>query len=181
MYNKTQSKFQSHLLSLRAVSRTRAGGRQRRFAAMVIIGDGEGNVGYGTGKSANAGDAIKKAEKNAQNHLIFVPIRSGSIPYNVQHKHCATTIKLNRACGGTGLNTNGVTRKICELAGLKEIKSKCIGNSTSQNNIVFATMEALKKLDTLGNLAKRLNKSVEDLMLRRTFKKKSEAQHVQKA
>ncbi len=135
--------FQEELLSIDRVTRVTSGGRQLRFRAVMVIGDGKGRVGLGTGKSWEVVDAIAKALADAKKNLITVKIEDGTVPYDVTQKFKAATIMLHPASKGTGIIAGGSARKVLWVAGYKDILAKRYGSNNLLNN-AKATLKALQ-------------------------------------
>lgn len=151
MYKKTfrqekKDDFESKLLDLARVDRMTAGGRRLRFRAVIIIGDKKGNVGLGVAKGKDVAQAVEKATRLAKKKLIKVPIKEGTIPYEVFSKFGAAEILLRPQRKTRGLVAGGTVRVICELAGIKNISSKILGRTSSKLNNAKATINALKKI-----------------------------------
>ncbi len=138
--------FESKLLDLARVDRMTAGGRRLRFRAVIIIGDKKGNVGLGVAKGRDVAQAVEKATRLAKKKLIKVPIKEGTIPYEVFSKFGAAKILLRPQRKTRGLVAGGTVRVICELAGIKNISSKMLGRTSSKLNNAKATINALEKL-----------------------------------
>ena len=136
----------------RRVSKTVKGGRIMRFAAVVVVGDRNGHIGYGTGKSAEVPEAIKKAIEDAKKNMITVSLKGTSIPHEVMGEYGAARVLIKPAAEGTGIIAGGAARAVLELAGIKNIRAKCL-RSSNPINVVKATFEGLKALRTLEEVA----------------------------
>ncbi|MFA5726218.1 MAG: 30S ribosomal protein S5 [Saccharofermentanaceae bacterium] len=144
------------------VSKTVKGGRNFRFAALVIVGDGNGRVGKGIGKAAEVPDAIRKGVEEAKKNMITVPVINGTIPHEVLGLFGAGKIVMKPAASGTGIIAGGPVRVVCELAGITDIRTKSLGTN-NPNNMVNATMEGLLSLKSIEEVAKLRGKSVEEI------------------
>lgn len=139
---KPRKEFKEELLAIDRVTRVNSGGRQLRFRAVMVIGDGKGRVGLGTGKSWEVVDAIAKAIADAKKNLITVNITDGTVPYDITVKFKAAKIMLHPASKGTGIIAGGSARKVLAVAGYKDILAKRYGSSNLLNN-AKATLKAL--------------------------------------
>ncbi|MGB6329638.1 MAG: 30S ribosomal protein S5 [Halarcobacter sp.] len=137
--------FQEAIVKIGRVTKVVKGGRRFRFTALVVVGDKNGTVGFGTGKAKEVPDAIKKALDDAFKSLIKVNIHGTTINHDIEHKYNASKILLKPASEGTGLIAGGAARPVLELAGLKDIIAKSLG-SNNPNNLVQATVEALARI-----------------------------------
>jgi len=137
--------FQEAIVKIGRVTKVVKGGRRFRFTALVVVGDKEGTIGFGTGKAKEVPDAIKKALDDAFKSLVKVNIKGTTIPHDIEHKYNASRILLKPASAGTGLIAGGAARPVLELAGVKDIIAKSLG-SNNANNLVQATVEALTRL-----------------------------------
>lgn len=150
------------IVHISRVSKVVKGGRRFSFSAVVVAGDGAGHVGYGLGKAHEVPEAIRKGVEQAKKSLIRVPLKDGTIPYEVVGKHGSGKVLLKPASQGTGLIAGGGVRAVMELAGVKDALTKCIG-STNPHNSVRATLEALRSLVIPEQMLERRGKSPADL------------------
>ncbi len=144
--------LQEKLVSLNRVSKTVKGGRIARFAALMVVGDGNGHVGFGLGKAAEVPDAIRKGIEDAKKNMIKVSLNDTTVPHQVLGIYGAGSVLLKPAAPGTGIIAGGAVRMVLELAGVKNIRSKCL-RSNNPVNVVKATFEALKSLRTIEEVA----------------------------
>lgn len=154
--------LEERVVVINRVTKVVKGGRRFRFAALVVVGDFNGHVGFGTGKAQEVPEAIKKAIETAKKNMIYVPIVNTTIPHIVNGIYGAGHVFLKPAPAGTGVIAGGVVRNVVELAGIQDIFSKSLGSSTPIN-IVRATFEGLKSLRTIEQAAELRGKSVEEL------------------
>ncbi len=145
------------------VSKTVKGGRNFRFAALVIVGDENGHVGKGIGKAAEIPDAIRKGIEDAKKNLITVPIINSTIPHETLGVFGAGKIVMKPAKEGTGVIAGGPVRAVCEMAGIRDIRTKSLGTN-NPNNMVNATLEGLKSLKSLEEVARLRGKSVDEIL-----------------
>ena len=141
------------MVALNRVSKTVKGGRIARFTALMVVGDGEGHVGYGLGKAAEVPDAIRKGIEDAKKNMIEVSIKDTTIPHEVIGKFGAGTVLLKPAALGTGIIAGQTVRAVLELAGIKNIRAKSL-RSNNKTNVVKATFEGLKQLRSVEEVAK---------------------------
>lgn len=146
----------------RRVSKTVKGGRIMRFAAVVVVGDRNGHIGYGTGKSAEVPEAIKKAIEDAKKNMITVSLKGTSIPHEVIGEFGAARVLIKPAAEGTGIIAGGTCRAVLDLAGIKDIRAKSL-RSNNKINVVKATFAGLASLRTAEEVAKIRGKNAEDL------------------
>lgn len=151
------------VVAINRVAKVVKGGRTFRFSAVVVVGDGAGHVGIGNGKAAEVPDAIKKAIQEAKKNLVEVPIVGTTVPHEFVGKFGSAKVMLKPAAVGTGLITGGSVRPVLELAGYKDVRTKVIGTNNPRN-VVYATIEGLKSMQTIEQVAKKRNKKVEEIM-----------------
>lgn len=146
------NQFEERVVAINRVTKVVKGGRRFRFAALVVIGNKQGQVGFGTGKAAEVPDAIKKAVEQARTNMIVVPIVNSTIPHQVTGQYGAGKVFLKPASEGTGIIAGGAVRAVFELAGVNDILSKSLGSSTPIN-MVRATFAGLQELRTPEKVA----------------------------
>ena len=157
------SEFKERLVAVNRVSKTVKGGRNMRFSALVVVGDENGRVGAGMGKAAEIPEAIRKANEDAKKHLVNVPLDGTTIPHEMTGYYSTAKSVLIPAPEGTGVIAGGPARSVCELAGIKNIRTKSLGSNNKQN-VVLATIDALRRLKTPEEVARLRGKSVEEIM-----------------
>ncbi len=162
MENNT-SELKEKVVSISRVAKVVKGGRTFRFSAVVVVGDGAGHVGVGNGKAAEVPDAIKKAIEEAKKNLIEVPIVGTTIPHGFVGEFGSARVMLKPAEEGTGIIAGGSVRPVIELAGYRDIRTKVIGTNNPRN-VVYATIEGLKNMQTLEQVAKKRGKKAEDIL-----------------
>ena len=151
--NPAELDLKETLVALNRVSKTVKGGRIARFAAIMVVGDGNGHVGYGLGKAAEVPEAIRKGIEDAKKNMIEVSLKGSTIPHEVLGEFGAGKVLLKPAAPGTGIIAGGVCRAVLELAGISNIRAKCL-RSNNPTNVVKATFEGLKALRTADEVAK---------------------------
>ena len=157
------SEFDKKLVEVRRVAKVVKGGRTFRFSAVVVVGDENGHVGVGNGKAAEVPDAIKKAIQEAKKNLVEVPIVETSVPHEYIGTFGSAKVMLKPAAIGTGLIAGGSVRPVLELAGYQNIRTKVIGTNNPRN-VVYATIEGLKAMQTVESVARKRGKKVEDIL-----------------
>ena len=160
--NANELDLQEQLVVLNRVSKTVKGGRIARFAAIMVVGDGNGHVGYGLGKAAEVPDAIRKGIEDAKKNLIKISLHGSTIPHEIIGEYGAGKVLLKPAAPGTGIIAGGKVRMVLEAAGIKNIRAKCL-RSNNPTNVVKATMEGLKALRTAEEVAAIRDISVEQV------------------
>ena len=161
-FNPAELDLQEQLVALNRVSKTVKGGRIARFAALMVVGDGNGHVGYGLGKAAEVPEAIRKGVEDAKKNMIEVSLKGSTIPHEIVGVFGAGKVLLKPAAPGTGIIAGDKVRVVLELAGIKNIRTKCL-RSNNPTNVVKATIEGLKSLRTVEEVAKTRSISVEQV------------------
>ena len=151
-FDESAVELQEKLVALNRVSKTVKGGRIARFTALMVVGDGNGHVGYGLGKAAEVPDAIRKGIEDAKKNMIEVSLKGSTIPHEVLGIYGAGKVLLKPASEGTGLIAGGAVRPVLELAGIKNIRTKCL-RSNNPVNVVKATFAGLAALRTAEEVA----------------------------
>ena len=154
--------LEEKVISITRVTKVTKGGRHFRFSATMVVGDGKGLVGIGTGKANEVPDAIKKAVAAATKNVTTVSVVDGTIPHEALGVRGASKIMLKPAGKGTGVKAGGAVRSVLELAGVKDILSKSLGSNT-KINMAYATLEALKSQRSKEHIAELRGKKVEEL------------------
>ena len=161
-FNPAEVELTEKLVSLNRVSKTVKGGRIARFAALMVVGDGNGHVGVGLGKAAEVPEAIRKGIEDAKKNMIEVSLKGSTIPHEIIGEFGAGQVLLKPAAPGTGIIAGDKVRVVLELAGIKNIRAKCL-RSNNPTNVVKATIEGLKNLRTVEEVAKTRSISVEQV------------------
>ena len=160
----SQLELEEQVVAIKRVTKVVKGGRNMRFAALVVVGDKNGHVGAGLGKAAEIPEAIRKGTEDAKKSLVEVPINeNGSIPHDWTGKFGSASVLLKTSPEGTGIIAGGPARKVLELAGYKNIRTKSLGSNNKQN-VVLATINGLQNLKTPEEVARLRGKSVEEIL-----------------
>lgn len=161
---KQQKQYEELVIEVKSVVKVNKGGRQRRFSACVVVGDRKGQVGLGIGKANEVPDAIKKAIQAANKNIVKIPLVDGrTIQHEVTGVNGAAKVFLRPAAAGTGVIAGGAVRAVLELAGVKDILSKSLGSRTKLN-MATATINALKSVKSIEEVAKLRGKKVEEIL-----------------
>ncbi len=155
--------LQERVITINRVSKTVKGGRIYKFAALVVVGDGNGIVGFGIGKSGEVPDAIRKGIEDAKKNLIKVSLKGSTIPHEATGKFGAGVVLLKPAAPGTGVIAGGPVRAVVETVGIKDIRSKAL-RSNNPCNVVRATLNGLSQLRTAEEVAEVRGKSVKEIV-----------------
>ena len=164
MIDPSQLELTDKVVSIKRVTKVVKGGRNMRFTALVVVGDGNGHVGAGLGKATEIPEAIRKGREDATKKLMNVALDSNaSVPHDYTGKFGGASVLLKRAPEGTGIIAGGPARTVCELAGIKNIRTKSLGSNNKQN-VVLATMDALSQLKSPEEVARLRGKSVDEIL-----------------
>ena len=155
--------LKERLVSINRVSKTVKGGRIFKFAALIVVGNGKGIVGFGIGKSGEVPDAIRKGIEDAKQNLIEIALDRDTIPHEIIGEYGAGRVLMKPAAPGTGVIAGGAVRAVVEAAGIKDVRTKAL-RSNNPCNVVRATMEGLKALRTAEQVANMRGKSVREIL-----------------
>jgi small subunit ribosomal protein S5 len=165
--NEREDEFQDKLVHINRVAKVVKGGRRFAFAALVVVGDAKGRVGYGSGKAREVPEAIRKATENAKRTMIRVPLREGrTLHHDLYGRFGAGKVVLRAAPAGTGIIAGGPMRAVFETMGIQDIVSKSVG-SNNPHNMIKATFEALRSMESPRSVAAKRGKKVGDIVGRR--------------
>ena len=156
--------LEDSVVTIKRVTKTVKGGRNMRFSALVVVGDRKGHVGVGIGKAVEIPEAIRKGKEDAMKNLIEAPINeNGSIPYGYTGEFGSSRVLLKTAPDGTGIIAGGPARRVLELAGYKNIRTKSLG-SNNKRNVVLATIAGLSEIQSPEDIARLRGKSVDEIL-----------------
>ena len=159
----SQLELEDKVVTIKRVTKVVKGGRNMRFTALVVVGDKNGHVGVGLGKAKEVPEAIRKGKEDAMKHIIEIALdENNSITHDFIGQYGSSNVLLKRAPEGTGIIAGGPARIVCELAGIKNIRTKSLGSNNKQN-VVLATLTGLSELKRPEEVAKKRNKSVEEV------------------
>ncbi|MDO4730540.1 MAG: 30S ribosomal protein S5 [Clostridia bacterium] len=161
--NSIATEYEERVVAINRVSKTVKGGRIFKFAALVVVGDGKGTVGFGIGKSGEVPDAIRKGIEDAKKNMVKISLRGTTIPHETVGAFGAGRVLLKPAAPGTGVIAGGPVRAVVEVAGIKDIRTKAL-RSNNPCNVVRATMQGLTSLRTAEEVAKVRGKSVKEII-----------------
>ena len=162
-FEKAPSEYIEKVVHLNRVSKTVKGGRVMKFSALMVVGDGQGKVGFGLGKAAEVPEAIRKGLEDAKKNMMTVTMSGSTIPHEVIGEFGAGRVLLKHAAPGTGIIAGGPVRAVMEAAGIRDIRAKCLRSNNPQN-VVSATFEGLKSLRGPEDVARVRGKSVEEII-----------------
>ena len=162
-YEENKPEFKEQIVNIRRVTKVVKGGKNSRFSVTVVVGDGNGRVGLGLGKSMEIPEAVRKATEDAKKNLVTVPMLGTTITHKTLGVFGASRVLLMPAAPGTGVIAGGAVRTILELAGVQDIRAKSIG-SNNAGNMAYAALEGLKNLKTVDELSRLRGKSRQEIL-----------------
>ena len=163
MIDASKLELKEQVININRVTKVVKGGRNFRFAALVVVGDENGHVGVGTGKAQEVPEAIRKAIEDAKKHLIYVPRVGTTVPHPIRGEYGAGAVLMMPAFEGTGVIAGGPVRAVLELAGIKDVRAKSLG-SDNPRNVVNATINGLTNMKTVESVAKLRGRTVEEIL-----------------
>ncbi|MBK9131356.1 MAG: 30S ribosomal protein S5 [Gammaproteobacteria bacterium] len=161
--SESSDELQEKLVAVRRVSKTVKGGRQFGFSALTVVGDGNGKIGFGSGKAREVPAAIQKAMDNARRNMKQVKLNGGTLQYPIMATHGAAKVFMQPASAGTGIIAGGAMRAVFEVLGVHDVLAKCIGSSNSVN-VVRATIKGLQEMTNPEEVARKRGKKVEEIL-----------------
>ena len=162
-FEREQSEYNEKLVALNRVSKTVKGGRVMKFAALMVVGDEKGRVGFGTGKAAEVPEAIRKGIEDAKKNLTTINLSGTTVPHEIIGEAGAGRVLMKPSAPGTGVIAGGAVRAVVEAAGIRDIRTKCL-RSNNPNNVVAAAFEGLKSMRGPEEVARIRGKSVEEIV-----------------
>ena len=162
-FDRTPSEFKEKVVRIGRVAKVVKGGRNFRFSALVVVGDENGRVGAGMGKAAEIPESIRKGTDDAKKNIINVPLDGTTIPHEIIGQYGAARVLLKPAAPGTGVIAGGTVRAVLDLAGIKDVRTKCLGSHNAVN-LAKATIDGLSRMMTVEDVSKKRNKSQEEIL-----------------
>ncbi|HPY98977.1 MAG: 30S ribosomal protein S5 [Firmicutes bacterium ADurb.Bin099] len=162
-FDRTPSEFKEKVVRIGRVAKVVKGGRNFRFSALVVVGDENGRVGAGMGKAAEIPESIRKGTDDAKKNLINVPLDGTTVPHEIIGQYGAARVLLKPAAPGTGVIAGGTVRAVLDLAGIKDVRTKCLGSHNAVN-LAKATIDGLSRMMTVEDVSKKRNKSQEEIL-----------------
>lgn len=160
--NTEENQLIDKVVHISRVAKVVKGGRRFSFSAIVVVGDGEGSVGFGLGKAGEVPEAIRKGVEKAKKTMVKIPLTEGTVPFKVVGKYGAGRVMLKPASEGTGVIAGGAVRAVLEAVGVQNILTKCMGTN-NPHNVVKATIDGLKQLESIESVAARRGLQVQDI------------------